>query len=90
MFTDLDGAIRDTVRFGDGSVVGIVGKGTIVAECKNSEQCKLAGVYLIPKLKANILSLGQLDECHTPVLKSTESKPPYVCPGCLITRIATI
>jgi hypothetical protein len=21
--------------------------------------------------------------CHTPVLKSTKSKPPYVCPGCL-------
>jgi hypothetical protein len=28
--------------------------------------------------------------CHTPVLKSTEPKPPYVCPGCLITHIATI
>jgi hypothetical protein len=28
--------------------------------------------------------------CHTPVLKSTEPKPPYVCLGCLITRIATI
>jgi hypothetical protein len=28
--------------------------------------------------------------CHTLVLKSTEPKPPYVCPGCLITRIATI
>jgi hypothetical protein len=25
-----------------------------------------------------------------PVLKSTEPKPLYVCPGCLITRIATI
>jgi hypothetical protein len=30
------------------------------------------------------------EECHTPVLKSTEPKPPYVCPGCLITCIATI
>jgi hypothetical protein len=28
--------------------------------------------------------------CHTPVLKSVEPKPLYVCPGCLITRIATI
>jgi hypothetical protein len=28
--------------------------------------------------------------CHTLVLKSTEPKPPYVCPGCLITCIATI
>jgi hypothetical protein len=25
---------------------------------------------------------GYLVICHTPVLKSTESKPPYVCPGC--------
>jgi hypothetical protein len=28
--------------------------------------------------------------CDTPVLKSTEPKPPYVCPGCLITCITTI
>jgi hypothetical protein len=61
-FADLDEAIRGTVCFGDGSVVGIVGKGTVVVECKNNEQRKLARVYLIPKLKANILNLGQLDE----------------------------
>jgi hypothetical protein len=35
-FADLDEAIRGTVCFGDGSVVGIVGKGTVVVECKNS------------------------------------------------------
>jgi hypothetical protein len=28
--------------------------------------------------------------CHTPVLESTELKPPYMCLGCLITRTATI
>jgi hypothetical protein len=28
--------------------------------------------------------------CHTPVLKSTELKSSYVCPGCLITCITTI
>jgi hypothetical protein len=28
--------------------------------------------------------------CHTPVLKTTEPKPLYVCPRCLITYIATI
>jgi hypothetical protein len=28
--------------------------------------------------------------CHTPVLKSTEPKPLYVRPGCLITCIAII
>jgi hypothetical protein len=61
-FTDLNEAICKMVRFGDGSVVGIEGKGTVVVECKNGEQRKLVGVYHIPKLKANILSLGQLDE----------------------------
>jgi hypothetical protein len=38
------------------------------------------------KLKENTY----FTSCHTPVLKSTEPKPLYVCPGCLITRIATI
>jgi hypothetical protein len=36
------------------------------------------------------MAAGAEGKCHTPVLKSTEPKPPYVCPGCLITRIATI
>jgi hypothetical protein len=40
------------------------------------------------KKKANLHHEGLT--CHTPVLKSTEPKPLYVCPGCLITRIATI
>jgi hypothetical protein len=31
-----------------------------------------------------------LGQCHTSVLESTEPKPPYVCPGSLITRMATI
>jgi hypothetical protein len=38
------------------------------------------------ELKKQIAEL----QCHTLVLKSTEPKRPYLCPGCLITRIATI
>ena len=30
--------------------------------CKNGEHQQLAGVYHIPKLTANIISLGQLEE----------------------------
>jgi hypothetical protein len=37
-FTDLDEAIRRTMRFGDGSMLGIEGKGTVVMECKNGGQ----------------------------------------------------
>jgi hypothetical protein len=34
--------------------------------------------------------LREIVDCHTPILRSTEPKPLYVCPGCLITHIATI
>jgi hypothetical protein len=61
-FIGLDVAIYGTLHFSGGSVVGIEGKGTVVVECKNGDQRRLAGVYHIPKLNANILSLGQLDE----------------------------
>jgi hypothetical protein len=60
-FTDLKKAICGTEHFGDGSVVGIEGKGTVMMECKNGEHCKLARVYHIPKLKA-LICFGQLDE----------------------------
>ena len=51
-----------SVRFGDGSVVEIEGRDTIVLTCKNREHRALTGVYFIPRLTANIISLGQLDE----------------------------
>ncbi|WVZ49092.1 LOW QUALITY PROTEIN: hypothetical protein U9M48_000473, partial [Paspalum notatum var. saurae] len=56
-----------TVRFGDGSVVQIEGRGTILYECKNGEHRALPSVYFIPRLTANIISIGQLDECGHPV-----------------------
>jgi hypothetical protein len=61
-FSDLDVSIRGTVKFGDGSLVEIEGRGTIILDCKNGEQRALTGVYLIPRLTANILSLGQLEK----------------------------
>jgi hypothetical protein len=50
------------VRFGDGSVVPIEGHGTILFEAKTGEHQRLSEVYYIPRLTANIVSLGQLDE----------------------------
>lgn len=61
-FSDLDTNIVGTVRFGDGSVVEIKGIGTLLFSCKSGEHRTFAGVYFIPKLTTNILSLGQLDE----------------------------
>ena len=54
----LDSGIRGTVKFGDGSIVEIEGSGTILFISKGCEHRKLTGVYFIPRLKANFVSLG--------------------------------
>ena len=67
-FSELDTGVHGTVKFGDGSVVNIEGRGTILFMCKTGEHQQLGGVYFIPKLAANIISLGQLDEDKFKVL----------------------
>jgi hypothetical protein len=64
-FSELDTGVHGTVRFGDGSVVDIHGRGTILLSCKNGEHQRLGGVYYIPKLTANIVSLGSLTRTST-------------------------
>lgn len=61
-FAELDAGVHGSVRFGDGSTVGIEGRGTVLFKCKTGEHQKLTGVYHIPRLTANIISLGQLEE----------------------------
>ena len=61
-FKDLNRDITGKVRFGDGSAVEIMGKGTVLFQCKDSSQWLLHEVYYIPKLKSNLVSLGQLTE----------------------------
>ncbi|KAH7858787.1 hypothetical protein Vadar_028059 [Vaccinium darrowii] len=61
-FQELDEAITGKVRFGDGSTVQIMGKGSILFECKNGDQWALKEVYYIPRLCNNLISLGQMTE----------------------------
>jgi hypothetical protein len=56
------------VKFGDGSRVEIRGRDTIVFKCQNGAHRALADVYFIPKLRSNIISIGQLDERGCKVL----------------------
>ena len=58
----LDTSVRGTVRFGDGSLVEIEGIGSVMLQAKNHGHKVLTEVYFIPKLKSNIVSLGQLEE----------------------------
>jgi transposase InsO family protein len=61
-FAELDTAVRGSVSFGDGSVANIEGCGTVLFNCKNGEHRSFVGVYYIPRLTSNIISIGQLDE----------------------------
>ncbi|WVZ73817.1 hypothetical protein U9M48_022082 [Paspalum notatum var. saurae] len=67
-FSELDTSITGTVKFGDNSLVDIAGQGTILFSCSNGSHRALTGVYYIPRLRSNIVSLGQLDECECKVL----------------------
>ena len=62
VFEELNTGVAGTVKFGDRSVVAIEGKGTVLFACKNGEHRRLDGVYYIPRLTTNIVSLGQMDE----------------------------
>ena len=67
-FSELDTGVVGTVKFGDNSGVDIQGRGTVVFQCKNGEHKALTDVYYIPKLRSNIVSIGQLDERGCQVL----------------------
>jgi hypothetical protein len=57
-FSELDGSITGTVKFGDGSQVVIEGCGTVIFRCWNGEHRTLTDVYYIPQLRSSIISLG--------------------------------
>jgi hypothetical protein len=58
----LDPSMGGTVWFRDGSLVEIKGIGSVVLQSKGDGHKVLTEVYYIPKLKSNIVSLGQLEE----------------------------
>ncbi|KAL4376201.1 hypothetical protein GQ457_02G024740 [Hibiscus cannabinus] len=61
-FVKLDDKVKGNVSFGDSSKVQIQGKGTILISLKDDSHSLITDVYYVPKLKSNILSLGQLLE----------------------------
>jgi hypothetical protein len=68
VFSELDRAVQGTDKFGDGSVVTICGKGTIIFSGHRDERKVLTGVYWIPRLKNLTISVGQMDEGASRVL----------------------
>jgi hypothetical protein len=62
VFFELDNGVTGTIKFGDGSVVNIEGKGTVLFALRSGEHRRLGGVYFISWLTTNIVSLGKMDE----------------------------
>jgi hypothetical protein len=62
MFSKIDLRVHGIVHFGNGSETNIEGRGTILIKCMTGEHKALTGVYYIPRLTANIVSLGQMEE----------------------------
>ncbi|XP_074363891.1 uncharacterized protein LOC141705649 [Apium graveolens] len=67
-FNELDERVTGQVKFGDGSLVEIKGKGSVMFKCKNGDERIFHEVYYIPSLCSNIISLGQLSECGNKVI----------------------
>lgn len=61
-FAEMDEGVTGSVKFGDSSLVQIHGRGTVMFTCQNGEHLALTGVYYIPRLRSNIVSIGQLDK----------------------------
>ncbi|GKB05366.1 zinc finger, CCHC-type containing protein [Tanacetum coccineum] len=61
-FHELDKSVSGRVKFEDGSIVAIMGKGSVLFDCKNGDQRLLNEVYFIPGLESNNISLGQMTE----------------------------
>ena len=61
-FTTLDELATDFVKFRDNSRVEIKGRGSVVVLHQDGHRLSFGNVLFVPKLCANILSLGRLDE----------------------------
>ena len=61
-FADLDEKVSGKVRFGDGSVVAIRGRGTVLFSVDGGAHRAFTDVFFIPALKSSVISLGQLDK----------------------------
>jgi hypothetical protein len=58
----LDMSVSGTMWFQDGSLVDIMGIGSVLLQTKKHGHKVLSKVYYIPKLKSSVVSLGQLEE----------------------------
>lgn len=86
-FKELDESVTGKVKFGDGSMVHIKGKGVVSFKCKNGKEKTLNEVYYIPTLCNNIISLGQLSEAGNKVVMEGDYLWVYEEQGRLLMKV---
>ncbi|KAL0420698.1 UNVERIFIED_CONTAM: hypothetical protein Slati_3092700 [Sesamum latifolium] len=60
-FTDFDENFSDTVKLGDNTSMVVAGKGNVRLKVNDMVQI-ITGVFYVPQLRNNLLSVGQLQE----------------------------
>ncbi|XP_074363436.1 uncharacterized protein LOC141703961 [Apium graveolens] len=86
-FKTLDKSVIGQVKFGDGFVVYIRGKGDILFKCKNGEDRVFTDVFFIPDLCNNIISLGQLSEGGNKIVMDGEYMWVYAQSGRTLMKV---
>jgi hypothetical protein len=87
VFSEIDLRVHGTVHFGDGSVTNIEGHSTILIKCKTGGHKALTGVYYIPRLKANIVSLGQMEEAGYKIILESGFLKLWIRAGTLAAKV---
>ena len=75
------------MKFGDNSRIQIKGKGEIEVKQKDGSILRLGNVLFVPKLEANILSLGRLDEEGYRMIMGDGKLTIFNPDGCLFTEV---
>jgi esterase/lipase superfamily enzyme len=68
VFSEIDLGVHGMLCFRDGSVTNIKGHDTVLIKCRIGGHRALTGVYHIPHLTTNIISLSQLEEASYKIL----------------------
>jgi hypothetical protein len=90
VFFELDRVVWGIIKFGDGSVVNICDKGTVIFSGHHGEHKVLMGMYWIPRLKNSIISVGQMDEGGSRVLIEGGVLLIWDCQRCLLAWVQRI
>ncbi|KAG6383152.1 hypothetical protein SASPL_157102 [Salvia splendens] len=73
-FRDIDRTIKSQVKLGNGELVDVEGKGTIAVNTNKGTRL-IKDVMLVPKLDANLLSVGQMmDKGYSLIFKDDSCK----------------